>query len=123
MQCHISESRQRQVVMSGAASGQYKESDVVRDFQRDLAPVSSFLVGAATPLHGKRWQTTPRPFYFWATHISLVFRLGVQVCQQFEQAVFFCFLQFYDEFDGDVAACLALNHSYALARFAAVEHR
>ena len=34
----------------------------------------------------------------------------------------FRFLQFYDEFEGDVAACLTLHNSYALARLAAVEH-
>ena len=34
----------------------------------------------------------------------------------------FRFLQFYDEFEGDVASCLTLHNSYALARLAAVEH-
>ena len=34
LQCHISECRQRQVVVSGAVSGQYKETDFMRDFQR-----------------------------------------------------------------------------------------
>ena len=33
----------------------------------------------------------------------------------------FRFLQFYDEFEGDMAACLALHNSYALARLSAVE--
>ena len=28
----------------------------------------------------------------------------------------------YDEFEGNVAACLTLDNSYALARFAAIEH-
>ena len=33
----------------------------------------------------------------------------------------FYFLEFYDEFEGDVSACLALHSIYALAILAAVE--
>ena len=35
--------------------------------------------------------------------------------------LYFCFLKFYDEFEGGVSAYLALHSIYALARLATVE--
>ena len=114
--------------MPGASNGQYKESDFVKDFKGGHTgfTVHFFLGrngtrGAATPLHRKRWQIVDRYFYLIGLPTSpwcfdLVFK-----CASDMNKLHFCLLQFYEEFEGGVTACLAVHNSYPLAHLADVE--
>ena len=81
--------------MSGALSGQYKESDFVRDFQGGHA---GFTVQFFT------WKEVANNrqifLFFWPPTSPRRFD-SVFKCASDLNKLHFCLLQFYDEFEGD----------------------
>jgi len=120
----VSECRQRLDVISGGSSG-YTLKDFENDFSGGHAGFSVVASGCngCLTFTWKEVATNPTSFMFFGAPSSarcfdVVFK-DVTVLNKLHHR----FLQFYDEFEGDAVACLALHNSYVMARLTAVEKK
>ena len=116
----VSECRQRLDVISGGSSG-YTLKDFENDFSGGHAGFSVVASGCngCLTFTWKEVTNNPTSFMFFrapssARCFDVVFK-DVTVLNKLHHR----FLQFYDEFEGDAVACLALHNSYGMAWLAA----
>ena len=121
----MSECRQRLDVISGGSSGY-----ILKDFQNDFSGGHAGFSAAASDCNGcltftwKEVANNPTFFFMFfgapssARCYDVVFKDVTDT-----HKLHHIFLQFYDAFEGDAVACLALHNSYVMARLAAVENK
>ena len=120
----MSECRQRLDVISGGSSGY-----ILKDFQNDFSGGHAGFSAAASDCNGcltftwKEVANNPTSFMFFGAPSSarcyaVVFKDVTDTNKPHHM-----FLKFYDEFEGDDVACLALHNSYVMARLTAVENK
>ena len=119
LQCEISDSRYRQLLLTGERDRLYSLESFKIDFKTGMGGLQlKFL--HTNIYHAFTWkeiQANPRSLMFFGQPTSTTRAFdGIFRCCTNPSTLHHRYISFYDEFEGDTTACLALENAYLHAR-------